>query len=332
MKGLSLFLILIIISVFTFSLLGEEVTLYKEDFEIKDPVVFWTSNGDYKVNFKGLSKEKSYSGEKSFKLDITLKSGTYNYWKIPIEFPLLEGTTLIAHFAVEKIEPQTKIWVGIGRRIKYPYVNTGCKLLRASASPTDWLEVRKNLGKRELVEKEARKYLRGYKPMQLKEEFTMDYLKVVEPLLDNYYIGISSGEKKGFSGERMIVYLDAVKIVGHKEKVEKYKNFKERWKKKWEERKEQLINHLVKTSYILDENLKEVKKLLEEKKTSLGEKDLKRLKGEYKKLEKNIVSSEKDIKGLNSIQSWLWKASSLSQLERKIKKLKTDIKISSLGL
>ena len=58
-----------------------EPYLYTENFEDIDPVVRWTG-GTYTVNFKGLTEEKAYSGKKSFKLDLTLKEGTYFYWSI----------------------------------------------------------------------------------------------------------------------------------------------------------------------------------------------------------------------------------------------------------
>ena len=38
-----------------------------EDFEDEDPVTFWATNGEYEVNFKGLTDERSYGG-KRFKL------------------------------------------------------------------------------------------------------------------------------------------------------------------------------------------------------------------------------------------------------------------------
>ena len=67
---------------------------YLEDFETEDPVKFWTDGGQsvkYRINFKGLTTERSHSGKKSFKLDITfLESGDFTYWSGPIvDIPLL---------------------------------------------------------------------------------------------------------------------------------------------------------------------------------------------------------------------------------------------------
>ena len=84
---------------------AEEVR-YFEGFEEKDPVTFWTNagNGTYKVNFKGLTSEKSLSGKKSFKLDITfLKEGYYNYWEGPtIDIPIIPGMKMTGYIYVEK--------------------------------------------------------------------------------------------------------------------------------------------------------------------------------------------------------------------------------------
>ena len=58
---------------------------YVQDFETEDPVAFWATNGEHEVHFKGLREEQAFSGKKSFKLDVTLKSPGYRYyyWKIP---------------------------------------------------------------------------------------------------------------------------------------------------------------------------------------------------------------------------------------------------------
>ncbi len=61
---------------------------YHEDFEDgEDPFDFWVANGEYEVNFKGVTDERAFEGERSFKLDVTLKSGSYWYWHIPVHYP-----------------------------------------------------------------------------------------------------------------------------------------------------------------------------------------------------------------------------------------------------
>lgn len=58
---------------------------YRESFEDKaDPVRFWASDGNYTVNYKGLSLDKAADGEKSFKIDVTFNNCTFCYWMIPV--------------------------------------------------------------------------------------------------------------------------------------------------------------------------------------------------------------------------------------------------------
>ncbi|MFA6715543.1 MAG: hypothetical protein WCS27_09210 [Victivallaceae bacterium] len=49
----------------------------------------WATNcKNCKVNFAGVSNEQAFSGKQSFKLDITLKGGSYYYFAIPVCIPL----------------------------------------------------------------------------------------------------------------------------------------------------------------------------------------------------------------------------------------------------
>ena len=78
---------------------------YSEGFEENDPVTFWTNggNGEYRINFKGLTSERAYSGKKSFKLDITfLKDGIFSYWAGPVvDIPAVAGMKMTGHIYVE---------------------------------------------------------------------------------------------------------------------------------------------------------------------------------------------------------------------------------------
>ncbi|HPP13063.1 MAG TPA: hypothetical protein PKW42_10060, partial [bacterium] len=64
--------------------------VFYQDFERgHDPVQLWrTSSSQYRVDFKGLTREKSFSGKGSFKLQVTVKEGSYTYWWLPVKiFP-----------------------------------------------------------------------------------------------------------------------------------------------------------------------------------------------------------------------------------------------------
>ncbi|MFA6103569.1 MAG: hypothetical protein WCV67_16050 [Victivallaceae bacterium] len=62
-----------------------EPYLYQEGFEGTNPVQFWTTNGTYTVNQIGITTDKAFSGTHSYVIDITINSGSYFYWKIPMQ-------------------------------------------------------------------------------------------------------------------------------------------------------------------------------------------------------------------------------------------------------
>lgn len=68
---------------------AQEKTLYEyiESFEEEDPFSFFMSDGEYTVNYKGLSCDVAYTGVCSFKLDVTIDSGSFVYWTIPVSVP-----------------------------------------------------------------------------------------------------------------------------------------------------------------------------------------------------------------------------------------------------
>ena len=79
---------------------------YYQEFEKEDPFKLWTSNGTFKVNYKGLCKDETLKGNKIFKIDITFDTATYVYWKIPLgipcegelEFQVLGNFVILRHF------------------------------------------------------------------------------------------------------------------------------------------------------------------------------------------------------------------------------------------
>lgn len=79
-------LILFAVLMFTAASWGQQI--FKEDFQEKSPVKFWTASGKYKINFMGLTSEKAPKGRKVFKLDISFlkDSWGYYYFKIPCKF------------------------------------------------------------------------------------------------------------------------------------------------------------------------------------------------------------------------------------------------------
>ena len=97
---------------------------YHEGFETKDPVKLWVSNGTADVHFKGLSDEAAHSGRRSFKLDVTLRKGTYFYWHIPMRVAVAGSLTLSAWV---KMVPPTNASIGVGANYQFPPTrHSGC--------------------------------------------------------------------------------------------------------------------------------------------------------------------------------------------------------------
>lgn len=104
-----------------------ETIAYVEDFENLNPVKFWTAKGDYKVNFAGLTTERSHGGKQSFKLDITfLKDGDYNYWCGPtLDIPVAPGVRFSGHIYLEQVPPNVSVGLGTSYYVPALRVTSG---------------------------------------------------------------------------------------------------------------------------------------------------------------------------------------------------------------
>jgi hypothetical protein len=109
---------------------------YKEDFETTDPFQDWASNGPYTIHFKGLTHEKASSGQKSFKLDISLPEKSYVYFQIPVEFPTGPGHDL--EFAGDIfVQTAEAASVSLGSNVKYlPSGWSGVNQIKLLSGPT----------------------------------------------------------------------------------------------------------------------------------------------------------------------------------------------------
>jgi len=113
---------------------------YHEKFKGKnDPFQFWTTNGKYTVNYKGLSSENGLAGDKVFKMDVTLDEGSYYYWAIPIGVPA-EGDL---HFTARiKLGRESTGRVGLGVNITLPpSTHSGCRPFRTFTSTNEKWEI-----------------------------------------------------------------------------------------------------------------------------------------------------------------------------------------------
>ena len=188
---------------------------YHEGFEAgDDPVRFWVSNGEYQVNSKGVTDERAFEGQRSFKLDVTLNSGSYFYWDAPVRVPaegdlrfsarllIAEGTTARAGIGVNWIYPPTR--------------HSGCGAFETYDEPSDeWRLIEADLN--EIAPGRAQGVLGNYVDGAQASQIGI--------YVDRWGIFIG-----GTPGERAVIYVDDVRIEGQVVEEEAYQAaIAERW-------------------------------------------------------------------------------------------------------
>jgi len=191
--------------------------LYMIDFEEVNPLKEWVSNGNYTINFIGLTDEKSFSGKKSLKLDITLNSGTYHYWKIPLPIISTEGNLKMS--AKIYVENGSSATLGIGANYKYlPSNLTGTTTVKKITEPTNgWITQELDLTSS------------SFKTAQVAYEIDKDGLLIGDTglYMDSIGIFLYGGENK-----HIVVYIDDIQIKGQTLKLNSYnQEVSTRWNK-----------------------------------------------------------------------------------------------------
>jgi len=141
--------------VFTAAAHGEPVR-YEEGFETDNPVRHWTSKGNYTVHYAGLTNQRSRSGERAFKLDVTfVADGDYNYWSGPIlDIPAVKGMRLSGHIYLEQVPPNVSVGIGTSYYVPALEVKDGgagrgvCHIIGTLGreSTGKWIEQQADLG------------------------------------------------------------------------------------------------------------------------------------------------------------------------------------------
>jgi|GEM_PF-3115825 len=174
--------------------------LYLDNFEEGSEWKFWTSNGECEVNYIGISNEEVHSGKRSLKIDVTLHSGDYCFFSVPVKVKLKAdskyylsgyllpvqlpiGTNVSLGWSVLYTSPDGTVWQG--NRVIRPSITNPQK---------DWL-------KKEIeVYKDAKESAKSYKK----------WVEGTEMIMDRIYVGIGGGK---FKGQRVILYLDDVEFI-----------------------------------------------------------------------------------------------------------------------
>jgi hypothetical protein len=194
---------------------------YIESFEEGDsPVKTWVTNGEYETNFMGITDEKAFDGTHSFKLDITIKSGSYHYFHVPLRIPLEGKLDFSGHIFIEEGDG---ISVGLGPNMFFPpTTESGCGSFESFKGPTgEWREIEGDLIAR------ASQTVGGIMARYTAGATAAD----VGKYLDRWGIFVRGG-----SGH-LVVYIDDVRIEGRvvedkayqADIAERFKDFEAKW-------------------------------------------------------------------------------------------------------
>ena len=194
---------------------------WSEDFEGQiDPVEFDRTNGEYTVNFKGLTNEKSFSGNQSFKLDVTVHSGSYIHWTIPLKIPAEGNLKFSGRILVEEAPGKSygilgfgfyywPCWMTVERNLRlYPWY---------SENKEEWKLVELDIADQAQIQAE------GLFPRLL---WAIEY-KDVGSYMDGIKISLLVRDSQE---KRIVIYVDDLKIEGQALDLAEYQQDAEaRW-------------------------------------------------------------------------------------------------------
>lgn len=172
---------------------------YQEGFEGDAPKVeLWAKNGTTTVHTLAPSDEQAFEGRRSLKLDVTLDEATYGYWGVRVKVPCAGRLKISARLFVAE---GTTASVGFGTNVVYPPTrHSGCGSIDSFREPTGgWKEIQCDLVAR--GRDGANAVIANYAPTACGDE--------VGAVLDRWALFV-----KGRKGQRVVAYLDDVRIEG----------------------------------------------------------------------------------------------------------------------
>ncbi|MFA6716719.1 MAG: hypothetical protein WCS27_15165, partial [Victivallaceae bacterium] len=174
--------------------------IFKEDFQTKSPVKFWTASGKYKINFMGLTTENARAGRKVFKLDISFLEDAkgYYYFEIPCRFAPPPDFYLKTRVLLGKESSGT---FGLGVNvISTQLQRSGCQAVsKLSATGNKWRDLNVDIGS----------WLRQWKS-KCREKYAPKLdLDKLKPQIDRIGLFLFGSPKR----KRIVLYLDEIKVV-----------------------------------------------------------------------------------------------------------------------
>jgi hypothetical protein len=190
---------------------------YHEGFEGQPPKIeLWAKDGPAVVNFIGPSEERAFEGQRSLKLDVTIKGGEYHYWGVVVRVPCEGKLRLSARMLIGE---GTTARVGFGVNLLYPPTHhSGCGAIEAFSRPTgEWKHIQCDLVARG---RDGAAGVMGQQAPGVRGE-------EVGTVLDRWAIFVHGG-----AGKRAVVYLDDVRIEGE---VPSEQDFRALVKQRWDQ-------------------------------------------------------------------------------------------------
>ncbi len=189
-----------------------------------DPFRDWVASADHEINFKGLTEEFAFEGERSFKLDMTFNSSGYVYFHIPVNFPT-EGDLQFSGRMLGGEEHTATAGLGLNW-VFPPTTHSGCGPFEDVREPGDeWKLIAADATTS--GEQRASGVLASY---------------VVGATADN--VGVYTDRiglfVRGREGERAVVYVDDLRLEGRVPEEDAYQDaIADRWEgyaEQWDER------------------------------------------------------------------------------------------------
>jgi hypothetical protein len=204
---------------------------FQEGFEGEtDPVSFWSTNGKYVVNFKGLTTERAFSGRKSLKLDVTITEGSYCFWQIPLRAPAEGKLKCAARVLAEQADTFNRFGLGVNCIILPPFPNyTTTSRMFPTYEKTD--------GQWKLLEVDVVRTGRAMLEQFLPTLVWGASAENVAVLANNVCFYLTSKRQPGTEG-RIVVYIDDISVSGE---VPGEAEFLREGEKRWAPAKERSI-------------------------------------------------------------------------------------------
>ncbi len=199
---------------------------YTQDFESQCPAKFAWNNGDYRVNYEGLTTERSAGGDKSLKLDVTLRGTAWVCWLIPLpaEVPVERGIRVSFDYYIDPASTAND-WAW---NLYYSYPPIDAPFYQ----PVMNVYTKQNAGMWKTLQADAAAFrtpTRSYAAWGVEAQNVMTCLRG---------IGI---EIRGSAGDRMVLYIDNFKVSG---KVPSAAAYQHELRDRWSPAREQIAGEM----------------------------------------------------------------------------------------